>query len=220
MEINNIKAGEIKENLVDLTEKNDSAQTAGAENDLGATEDLGKFKDVKSLLNAYNALQSEFTRRCQKVKELERENSQIKKEQSNEDSLFNGREWEKKAFLEIFPDAEEDLMSLYDTALYSDDSKGWLGRAYLKKLTKNYEDKINYYNSIDYVKDAVNSNEELKNLIIKDYLAQIQNSKPTIKLISGNGLATVSPPSTPKSLADAGNLARQIFEKSKENINL
>ncbi len=220
MEIDNLKAGEIKENLVCLNEKNDSAQTAGADNVLGATEDLGKFKDVKSLLNAYNALQSEFTRRCQKVKELERENSQIKKEQSSSDSFFNGREWEKKAFLEIFPDAEEDLVSLYDTALYSDDSKGWLGRAYLKKLTKNYEDKINYYNSINYVKDAVNSNEELKNLIIKEYLSEIENSKPTIKLISGNGLATVSPPSTPKSLADAGRLARQIFEKSKENINL
>ena len=220
METNNIVAGEIKENLTDKTIKNDSAQTAVAESDLGATEDLGKFKDVKSLLNAYNALQSEFTRRCQRVKELERENSQVKKEQSLSDSLIDGREWERKAFLEIFPDAEEDLMSLYDTALYSDDSKGWLGRAYLKKLTKNYEDKINYFNSIDYVKNAVNSNEELKNQIIKEYLSEIENSKPAIKLISGNGLATVSPPSTPKSLADAGNLARQIFEKSKENINL
>lgn len=32
---------------------------------------LGKFKDVTSLLNAYNSLESEFTKRCQKVKELE-----------------------------------------------------------------------------------------------------------------------------------------------------
>jgi hypothetical protein len=219
MEINN-KAGEIKENLERLNAIDDSAQTAGAEVIDGATENLGKFKDVKSLLNAYNALQSEFTRRCQKVKELERENSQIKKEQSNNDSLFDGREWEKKAFLEIFPDAEEDLMSLYDTALYNDDSKGWLGRAYKEKWAKEYEDKINYFNSLEYVKSLVNSNEELKNQIIKDYLSDIENSKPTIKLISGNGMATVSPPSTPKNLVDAGNLARQIFEKSKENINL
>ena len=202
METNNNKAGEIKENLPSETLKNDSVQSAVVENVLGTTENLGKFKDVKSLLNAYNALQSEFTILCQRVKELERENSQIKEEQSLKDSSFNEREWEKKAFLEIFPDAENDLMSLCDTALHSDDSKGWLGRAYLKKLTKNYEDKINYYNSIDYVKNAVNDNEELKNQIIKEYLSDIENSKPTIKLISGNGLATVSPPSTPKSLAD------------------
>ena len=32
---------------------------------------LGKFKDVGALLNAYNSLQSEFTKRCQKIKELE-----------------------------------------------------------------------------------------------------------------------------------------------------
>ena len=31
---------------------------------------LGKFKDVTSLLNAYNSLQSEFTKRCQRIKEL------------------------------------------------------------------------------------------------------------------------------------------------------
>ena len=32
---------------------------------------LGKFKDVNALLEAYNSLQSEFTKRCQKLKELE-----------------------------------------------------------------------------------------------------------------------------------------------------
>ena len=32
---------------------------------------LGKFKDVSALLCAYNSLQSEFTKRCQKIKELE-----------------------------------------------------------------------------------------------------------------------------------------------------
>ena len=67
----NISAGEIEENL-NLTNYTDkTAQTAGAEENLGATEEFGKFKDAKSLLNAYNALQSEFTRRCQKVKELD-----------------------------------------------------------------------------------------------------------------------------------------------------
>lgn len=32
---------------------------------------LGKFKNVDALLNAYNSLQAEFTKRCQKIKELE-----------------------------------------------------------------------------------------------------------------------------------------------------
>lgn len=51
-----------------------SAQTAAAEKEKGATMtevSLGKFKDANALLEAYNSLQSEFTKRCQKIKELE-----------------------------------------------------------------------------------------------------------------------------------------------------
>lgn len=34
---------------------------------------LGKFKDVSALLSAYNSLEAEFTKRCQRIKELEAE---------------------------------------------------------------------------------------------------------------------------------------------------
>ena len=45
-----------------------ACENAGA----GAAEvSLGKFRDVNALLNAYNSLQAEFTKRCQRVKELE-----------------------------------------------------------------------------------------------------------------------------------------------------
>ena len=38
----------------------------------GTTEvSLGKFKDVNALLSAYNSLQAEFTKRCQRIKEME-----------------------------------------------------------------------------------------------------------------------------------------------------
>lgn len=50
------------------------AQTAEAEVNKGEVKNeisLGKFKDVNALLNAYNSLESEFTKRCQKLKELE-----------------------------------------------------------------------------------------------------------------------------------------------------
>ena len=49
-----------------------TANTAEAE---GCREEvaagLGKFKDVKALLSAYNSLEAEFTRRSQRLKELE-----------------------------------------------------------------------------------------------------------------------------------------------------
>ena len=49
-------------------------QTATAEEIKGGKKEevsLGKFKDVGALISAYNSLQSEFTKRCQKIKELE-----------------------------------------------------------------------------------------------------------------------------------------------------
>ena len=35
---------------------------------------LGKFKDAKTLLDAYNSLQAEFTRKSQKLAEFQKEN--------------------------------------------------------------------------------------------------------------------------------------------------
>ena len=72
MDNKNEIAGEIKKDF-ECENLSNSVHTAEADKDLGTAENFGKFKDAKSLLNAYNALQSEFTRRCQRVKELERE---------------------------------------------------------------------------------------------------------------------------------------------------
>ncbi len=51
-----------------------SAQPAEAEKENGAQNQhvsYGKFKDADALYKAYNALHSEFTKRCQRIKQLE-----------------------------------------------------------------------------------------------------------------------------------------------------
>lgn len=54
-----------------LTENvREAADTAEAENKETAAA-LGKFKDVQTLIKAYSDLEAEFTRRCQRLKELE-----------------------------------------------------------------------------------------------------------------------------------------------------
>ena len=58
-------------------EQTTTEQTQTAEADVENTGEekvevsLGKFKDVGALVNAYNSLQAEFTKRCQRLKELE-----------------------------------------------------------------------------------------------------------------------------------------------------
>ena len=51
-----------------------TADTAEAEVKEQAAAELGKFKDVKTLMKAYSDLEAEFTRRSQRLKELEKEN--------------------------------------------------------------------------------------------------------------------------------------------------
>lgn len=52
----------------------ETADTAEAEKEITAAPDLGKFKDVQTLLKAYSDLEAEFTRRSQRLKELEHGN--------------------------------------------------------------------------------------------------------------------------------------------------
>ena len=49
----------------------------------GALTVLGKFKDVGALVRAYESLQAEFTRRSQKLRQLETEVENFKKEQAS-----------------------------------------------------------------------------------------------------------------------------------------
>ena len=55
--------------LLDVQQKED--EKPKTEEQEKSQVSLGKFKDVNALLSAYNSLQSEFTKRCQKIKELE-----------------------------------------------------------------------------------------------------------------------------------------------------
>ncbi len=58
-----------------LTENGrETAEAAEAETKENAAAVLGKFKDVQTLMKAYSDLEAEFTRRSQRLKELEKEN--------------------------------------------------------------------------------------------------------------------------------------------------
>ena len=55
---------------------------------------LGRFKDINALLSAYNSLQAEFTKRCQRIKELESANA-VDKENNPQPTLVKQEEDEK-----------------------------------------------------------------------------------------------------------------------------
>lgn len=118
---------------------------------------LGKFKDVNALLNAYNSLQSEFTKRCQRIKELERASSKEKRE--NEEETTSS-------------DPVPNLESREET---------------LEKIKLEKEE------------------------YLKEYLKSLLSSKQKAVIIGDDGTSVKTPDKKPKTIAEAGLLAKEIL---------
>ncbi len=117
---------------------------------------LGKFKDVKALLTAYNSLESEFTKRCQKIKELEGKLGAV--------------------------DKAEDKNKEAPTKTQS-------------TSPENVTDK----------KQAED--------LLKEYLMGVVEKKQSATLLDGSGVGVRTPISRPKTIREAGQLAKEIFDK-------
>ena len=125
-----------------------NAQPADAEKEQGAQEEkvsLGKFKDQQALLSAYNSLESEFTKRCQRIKEL------------------------------------ENALESFDKAAAPTENKA----------------------------DNTSEKEE----ILKEYLKGVMSRKQKAVLLDGAGVGVKTPVLKPKTIGQAGELAREILEK-------
>ena len=140
------------ENINEQTELN--SHTAEAEKEVGEGKSevsLGKFKDVNALIDAYNSLQSEFTKRCQKIKEL------------------------------------EGKLSCSDNA---------------KPLKEN-----------SAPVDGEHTTLKDKEQFLKEYLSDILGGKPSAVVMDGQGVGVKAPLVKPVSVRDAGNLAKEFFQK-------
>lgn len=127
---------------------------AEAENRVAAAG-LGKFQSVDALLNAYQALEAEFTRRSQRLKELESGNKAQNMPEAgapSRESIISGEELLKAAL----------------------------------------------------------SDEGVKRAVIEEYLKTVSANK-SVPLISG-GLGSAAPKNAPKSVREAGALARQFLK--------
>ena len=93
---------------------------------------------------------------------------------------------------------------------------GFLERAYVNYLKGEIENNKNYYTSDGYFLEKAGNVPAVRDKIIREYLIGVDGSKPNVRQFKGNGESLISPPSTPKTLKEATQLAKIIFEKSKE----
>ena len=169
---------------------------------------LGKFKDAKTLLDAYNSLQAEFTRKSQKLAEFQKENERnaIFQQPENIDEILKDettdKEKYKKEITEIVSKLQFDnLPNKYQVAFN-------IAKTIEQKVAEN----LKANNIVPYVVETyLKSNTGVKNDIITEYLSTLNNISlaPTVVAENPSTIHFSNLNSNPKTLKEAG----EIFSK-------
>ena len=193
------------ENNNQLEQVANAPEAVATQNDVASVEEkasdtsFGKFKTKEQLLEAYNSLESEFTRRSQKIKELEeslKDYNQEKKWQSRVNELNNKYPIATNFENEISEHLRQNGELLKD--------ENCLEKALLAVLAKAHG--TNNSNKSEAFKRQTQKVE----LSGAEILKSIQENVPETPL--GGGEIPVSLPLRPKTLAEASKLARKAFK--------
>lgn len=164
---------------------------------------FGKFKDAKNLLEAYNSLEAEFTRKCQRLAEFEKKNDKnaIFSSSENLDDFLN-----RTGNGEYKKDIEEILNE--DIELSNLPNKYQVASKIIKESNRKSAQTLNDQNFMD---NYISNNENLKAKIISEYLSKFNNISSIPKVMTGSSTNIYSTPNTsqPKTLKEAN----EIFSK-------
>lgn len=191
--LDDAQQSEVKEN----TEGSQIEVTTGDKSEAENGETIGKFKDVNALLEAYNNLEKEFTKKCQRLSALEKdkvkEDETLKKQVDEKLSLFLSSNGEASAYKdELLAKVNEN-----DSLKRMDDPFGYVWAEMVFDKIKNQK------LTDESVKNYILSNENIKNAVIENYINQLaENKSPVIISSKGNRVATVAT-QNPSNLNDA-----------------
>lgn len=172
-----------------------------------------KFKSVEALKTAYENLEKEFTKKCQKLNELISENNKQELPQ------YKREDWLVKVsnFIADNKHAKDYTKQIADVLLGDENlakKEDALTLAYSKVLNENLKTKEELAEDEEFLNQFVYNNEKIKNKIIDNYLQDINNNQTIPLITSVRGTTSVSSPKfMPKSLKEAGRYAEQILKK-------
>lgn len=222
-----------EENVYGKTTQTEAVAQAreGAEDRKESAEEastvLGKFKDVDALARAYGSLQAEFTRRSQRLRELERlaenpdanerrgEGSGAEKLRKNAES----RRAETKRFDQFVKETEgleaSGPAGISGQALEDREaaSVGTDGEAETDEgnVRAAVAEGIDGTFSSEELYRRASRDEEVRLKIIGEYLASIGKSGAPLTAGGAGSLAT--PPAKARSISDAGAMALRYFKE-------
>ena len=180
---------------------------------------LGKFKDAQSLLSAYNNLQAEFTKKCQKLSELEKISDLQKSEPV---PVFNHEDWTNKVsdFLQKNEDAKNYASEISEFIMNNPeirDKDDALDLAWAKVVQQKYVAPEKLVSDDGYIQKYIMTNPDIKQKILKEYVKQIQSTTPppVISVQSGGNIAFAKN-KQPITLGEAKSLVEEIFNTKGE----
>lgn len=174
--------------------------------ELEGSKEYGKFKDAESLLKAYNNLEAEFTKKSQKLAVLESENEKTLNQ------ITKKAEQEKRVdeFVSKFEIVKPFSSALKESLAESEDCD--IKEEAIRLISKTYKSAKDYSQDSEFLNNYIFSNQEIKDKIVKDYLSKVTQNSP-IKVESGAGSITLTPPNRPRTLKEAGRLAKSIIKQ-------
>jgi len=203
------------------TEKSEEVESKGSP--------YGKFRDATSLLSAYLSLQAEFTRKSQRLAELEKSNlssdslalpSKMSEEASeNRDlPLYKKEGWKGKvaAFLKDNPEAKSEVSKISrillnnKTIAKSDDC---LMLAYKLALADKYKDPASLVSDEAFLENYILDNPRANELIISKYKNSLKNRPTAPAVITGQPTDLAKTPAKKlNTLSEAGEVLRKMFK--------
>ncbi len=163
---------------------------------------IGKFKSVDDLYHAYNSLQSEFTKKCQKLAEIERDKTAVTV--SNE---------ELEAGLKTFLLENQEAYSYVDeikSRVFSDERLKTQEKPFDKVWADMLYEKLSSPNKANepLVQEYILKDEKIKNLVVQNYLRGLEENKSPLVMSSeaGERVARIATPK-PDTFEDAKKVA-------------
>ena len=171
----------------------------------------GKFKSKEALLEAYNNLQSEFTKKCQALAKMQNLDN------VNAPSVLQ-EDWDEKinTFVNNTPEAidyVEDIKKLVKNDKVVHDSDNPVFEAWSRVATSNFKSPKNLVLDNGFLEKYIFSNETIKKQIVENFINEL--SKTTSPKVMGEDVGAkspLSPSNKPKTLQEAGKIAAEMLK--------
>lgn len=181
----------------------------------------GKFATADALLSAYNHLQSEFTKKCQKLSELEKSKSDnappspIMEAKEEIAPLYESETWRRDVatFLDLHAEAKPYAAQISEEILNHPSkyqTPDALEQAWAAVASKHFVSKEQLSKDETFLNDYVFSNPNTKQRVLELFVSELEHAKPPTLMVS-KGPQGFQPSRIAKNMEEAKNIVQNMF---------